>query len=61
MVIIDRTDKWGNGKTRTRKPLTVKRGRSWSCNHGRSLTVYDKESNEILSLAEGEWVQVRRG
>lgn len=60
VIIINRPDRWRNGKERPRKPYKITKGRDWSTSQG-TVTVYDKAGNSVLSLAEGEWTKVRPG
>jgi hypothetical protein len=60
VIIIDRPEKWRNGKDRPRKPYKISKGRDWGLSQG-AVTVYDKRGESILSLSEGMWTKVRRG
>lgn len=60
MIIIDRPDRWRNGKERSRAPYKIKKGRDWGTSQG-TVTVYNKAGDSILSLSEGEWTKIRRG
>jgi hypothetical protein len=60
VIIIQRHARWRGGKARPRKPYRIK-GSDWATDAAGGITVYRKNGDAIISLADGEWRKVRRG